>query len=167
MPSPFPGMDPWMEQQWGDAHHTLITFAREQIRPLLPPDLRARVDEREFVDSYGGPNRPIYHEPMTQGFIQIVDARSGNRVITAIEVLSPDNKSGGAGRTSYLNKREELWNNGANLIEIDLLREGQSTVWLTAEQRDNVRPWHYLVAVSRRSPARGKTKCSGSATAAS
>jgi hypothetical protein len=54
MKNPFPGMDPWMEGQWGDAHHTMIAFARTQIRPLLPPDLKARVEERVYI----APERP-------------------------------------------------------------------------------------------------------------
>lgn len=50
MDNPFPGMDPWMEDQWGDAQHCLITYARDQLRQLLPAALRARVVERGFVD---------------------------------------------------------------------------------------------------------------------
>ena len=29
MRSPFPGMDPYLEQFWGDVHHRLITYASE------------------------------------------------------------------------------------------------------------------------------------------
>lgn len=160
MAGPFPGMDPWMEQQWGDAHHTLITFAREQIRPLLPPDLRARVEERVFVEALSGPERSMYpdlrvvertrvatprmgsagsaaagasspvivdltDEPMTQGYIQIVDARSGNRVVTVIEVLSPANKKAGQGQSMFLQKQEECRSAGISRVEIDLLRGGR------------------------------------------
>lgn len=51
MSNPFPGMDPWMERRWSDAHHSIITFARRQIRPLLPPDLKVCVEERLYVAS--------------------------------------------------------------------------------------------------------------------
>jgi hypothetical protein len=56
MENPFPGMDPWMEDQWGDAHHSIISFGREQIRPRLPSDLKARVEERVYVAT--DPPRP-------------------------------------------------------------------------------------------------------------
>jgi hypothetical protein len=48
-------------------------------------------------------------------------AAAGNRVVTSIEVLSPDNKEPGAGRISYLKKREEMPSAGVNPVEIDLL----------------------------------------------
>src|SRR5688500_3569142 len=50
MENPFPGMDPYMEQQWGDAHHAIITYARDQLSPHLPPALLARIGERVFVE---------------------------------------------------------------------------------------------------------------------
>jgi hypothetical protein len=50
MQSPFPGMDPYLEQHWGDVHHNLITFAQGMLNDRLPRDLRARVEERIVVD---------------------------------------------------------------------------------------------------------------------
>ncbi len=50
MKSPFPGMDPYLEQHWGDVHHNLITFAQGILNEHLPRDLRARVEERVVVD---------------------------------------------------------------------------------------------------------------------
>src|SRR5262245_3320500 len=52
MTSPFPGMDPYLEQHWGDVHSSLIIYARDQLRRKLPGDLRARVEERVFVESF-------------------------------------------------------------------------------------------------------------------
>lgn len=46
MASPFPGMDPYLESHWGDVHASMIVYARDQIQGLLPPDLRARIEER-------------------------------------------------------------------------------------------------------------------------
>ncbi len=45
MPSPFPGMDPFLQDHWGDVHTSLTTYARNQLRPQLPADLRVRVEE--------------------------------------------------------------------------------------------------------------------------
>jgi hypothetical protein len=63
-------------------------------------------------------------EPVRQGFIQILDVKSGRRVVTVIEILSPSNKIPGLGRDLYVKKQEELKAAGANLVEIDLLRTG-------------------------------------------
>ena len=50
MQSPFPGMDPYLEQHWGDVHHNLISFAEGWLNERLPRDLRARAQERILVD---------------------------------------------------------------------------------------------------------------------
>src|SRR2546426_9756204 len=51
MKSPFPGMDPYLEARWGDVHQRLITYAADQLGLQLPSDLRARVEERVFVET--------------------------------------------------------------------------------------------------------------------
>lgn len=156
MPSPFPGMDPYLESHWGDVHQGVIIYARDQLRPLLPRDLRARVQERVFVELDIDEKRPIVpdirvverrgrktaasssvalltpaepiivplDEPITQGFIEILDAATGFRVVTAIEVLSLSNKVPGEGQTKYLQKQRELREGRASLVAIDLLRAG-------------------------------------------
>jgi hypothetical protein len=52
-------MDPYLESHWGDVHHALITYARDQLQGRLPPDLRARIEERVFVESPEGRERPL------------------------------------------------------------------------------------------------------------
>jgi hypothetical protein len=46
--NPFPGMNPFFEQRWRDAHTTLITYSRDALQEHLPPDLVA-VTEEEVV----------------------------------------------------------------------------------------------------------------------
>jgi len=165
MPSPFPGMDPYLEAHWGDVHTSLITYARDQLRPLLPPDLRPRVEERVFVEAEHGRRRSIYpdvrvierpfggnggggsmqeggvavataepilielpHEEKTERFLEIRDVRSGGRVVTVIEFVSPANKQPGTGRELYLKKQDELYDADVNSVEIDLLRAGENVV---------------------------------------
>jgi hypothetical protein len=150
-------MDPYLEEHWGDVHHSIITYARDQLRPKLPRDLRARVEERVFVESPIGRERSLVpdvrifergrakaasarsagalavaeplilevDEPITQGFIEILDAVSGNRVITVIEVLSLANKLPGEGHDLYVRKQQELRQGQVSLVEIDLLRAGR------------------------------------------
>ena len=43
MASPFPGMDPYLEQFWRDVHARLIIYAADQLQGRLPGDLRARL----------------------------------------------------------------------------------------------------------------------------
>ena len=50
MKSPFPGMDPYLERHWGDVHQSAITYIRDWLQPRLPGDLRARTQERVFID---------------------------------------------------------------------------------------------------------------------
>lgn len=59
MPSPFPGMDPYLEGpgMWPDFHHSLMTYARDALQPLLRPKYRAQMGERLITDQ---PDRSIY-----------------------------------------------------------------------------------------------------------
>src|SRR5438445_5269168 len=51
MKSPFPGMDPYLEAGWADVHQSLITYARDALQSNLPEDLRARIEERVYVET--------------------------------------------------------------------------------------------------------------------
>lgn len=48
--SPFPGMDPFLEQDWLDVHAALVTYIRDQIQDQLPEDLCARMESRVLVE---------------------------------------------------------------------------------------------------------------------
>jgi hypothetical protein len=64
-------------------------------------------------------------ESRTQRHLEIIDSNSGNRVVTAIEVLSPGNKTSESGRRLYRNKQRDYIQGRVNLVEIDLIRAGQ------------------------------------------
>ena len=158
MGSPFPGMDPYLEKHWRDVHARLIVYASDQMRGRLPRDLKARIEERVFLESADGEGWSLYPdirvieqrnpappraksdggvavadplilrltaEPMSEGYIQIVDAGSGNRVVTVIEVISLSNKVVGDGQDLYLKKQRECRDAGVSLVEIDLVRAGK------------------------------------------
>jgi hypothetical protein len=162
MKSPFPGLDPYLEARWADVHQRLITDAAHQLGSRLPEDLRARVEERVFVETEVEQIRRIvpdlhvaqYHparanqseppesggialaepmvflledEPITEGYIEIRE-RSGGKVITVIEFLSPANKSGGEGQKLYLEEQQQVLHSDTNLVEIDLVRSGQRVI---------------------------------------
>ena len=60
MKSPFPGMDPYLEPYWHEIHPSLIIYARDQLQPQLPGGLRARVEQRVFVEADTGESRRVY-----------------------------------------------------------------------------------------------------------
>jgi len=149
-------MDPYIERPaiWADFHDRLIPAISAALQPLLRPKYAALVQDRLYVVESGRPIRPDValvesREEIRQPLVKIVEPAAGNRLITAIEVLSPDNKASGAGRKKYVKKREEFWGGGANLVEIDLLRDGKPTLRVTAEQLPDLPPWRYLAVVTR------------------
>jgi hypothetical protein len=76
---------------------------------------------------------------------------SGDRVVTAIEILSLSNKTPGEhGRDLYLQKQQEALHSQTHLVEIDLLRGGMHTTavpldWLAAKAGQ----YDYHVSVHR------------------
>jgi hypothetical protein len=63
MPSPFPGMDPYLEAHWGDVHTRLVMYGSDQLQVQLPRELHARVEERVSVElpTNGWPIYPDIH----------------------------------------------------------------------------------------------------------
>jgi hypothetical protein len=53
-------MDPFLEAHWGDVHTSLTTYARDQLQPLLPTDLRARVEEYVHLESEETDDEPRF-----------------------------------------------------------------------------------------------------------
>jgi len=88
-------------------------------------------------------------EPVSQGYIEIIDVASGNRVITVIELLSPANKLPGEGQDLYRRKQGECRAGGVNLVEIDLLRMGERVVLSPTHLLPPQARTTYLVSVWR------------------
>lgn len=162
MPSPFPGMDPYLEAHWRDIHARFIIYASDALQDVLPGGLLARVEESVLLETpLGIGDHPLYPdvrvveytakrgleaqpegsvavaepllvkvktEPVSETFLQIIDYASGNRVVTVIEFLSPNNKSPGPNREQYRRKQREICSSDANLVEIDLNRFGVHTL---------------------------------------
>lgn len=60
MASPFPGMDPYLEQSgtWGDFHLEFISCLRSAIRARLPESYDARIQERvTMIESFDNPRQ--------------------------------------------------------------------------------------------------------------
>ena len=61
MPSPFPGMDPYLEDPslWPDVHNEFITCARAELNRRLSPKYYVRIEERLYVSPEDDPGRSV------------------------------------------------------------------------------------------------------------
>ena len=171
MPSPFPGLDPFIEAQdrWHSFHTAFIAACCESLNERLPENYYATVEERVLLDASDplAPDaRKIFHRLGPDTAIQqssaesrgaIAEDEGGNvaalmprtlpqsivtldqptqklvevrglpnhELVTTIELLSPSNKRAGDDRTAYLAKRVDLLRHGINIVDIDLLLNGQ------------------------------------------
>jgi hypothetical protein len=59
MPSPFPGMDPYLESPtiWPDVHHELMGEIRAALNPALRPGYVARIELRVYISDDDDPGR--------------------------------------------------------------------------------------------------------------
>lgn len=152
MPSPFPGIDPYLEgREWTSLHHSLAEEFLRQLAPGLRPRYRALCEKRFVAETPGSVSvttsdlypdgaitpseiaevsaapasiqmRTLIPAPIPHVTVEIRTV-DGHRLVTAIEILSPSNKRG-HGREEYLAKRQKILLSEAHLVEIDLLRRG-------------------------------------------
>ena len=54
MPSPFPGMDPYLEEQWDSVHVLLIAALAAVLKRVLPPGLQARPERQVMLETRSG-----------------------------------------------------------------------------------------------------------------
>ena len=61
MPSPFPGMDPYLEEPglWPDVHLGLISQIQAQLNQRLRPKYHVRVEERVYISDENDPGREV------------------------------------------------------------------------------------------------------------
>jgi hypothetical protein len=143
MKSPFLGMNPWLEGYlWLDVQQALASVISEMIAPLIAPKYVTHIAPTMIMDydpvSEIGITYPkITPEPNSE-FIDdipfklpiksrtyVVELRdaANNKLITAIEILSPVNKRN-PNLIDYRKKIDDLHKRGVHVIEIDLLRRG-------------------------------------------
>jgi hypothetical protein len=183
MPSPFPGMDPYLEgSPWTGVHAELSVEIARQLSQRLSPRYVARTNERfvvtmsESEEGVAVSTAAIYPDAFVAERRSVTAATEGTsaavaeaprlrmattmpetlrllsieirdveqrRLVTAIEVLSPVNKTG-EGRTEYLAKRRRLLLSPSHLMEIDLLRRGERV-----PMRQQLPDYPYFVFLSR------------------
>jgi hypothetical protein len=88
-------------------------------------------------------------EPVIDRFIQIIDVSNDNRVVTAIEVLSPWNKMKGRLNDAYRRKLDDYMRASVNVVEIDLLRSSRGYLLVTQADLPARVARPYLITVHR------------------
>src|ERR1700722_6855352 len=108
MPSPLPGMDPYLEddKRWPTFQPLLVHALYQMLLPGLMDRYRARVGERQYV-SEQALFTSVVREEHKEAFIE-VRQRSDGRLIPLLEVISPANKLTVEGRRQYLQRRIEV-----------------------------------------------------------
>lgn len=83
MPSPFPGMDPYIEdpQRWPDFHGRFITALVGGLQPLLRPKYVATAEERVYVAET---------ERLIRPDVAVIRASHGSPGGTAVASVEPD-----------------------------------------------------------------------------
>jgi Protein of unknown function (DUF4058) len=61
MPSPFPGMDPYLEEPglWPDVHARLIALSSEFLGQALRPKYYVRIEERVYISDENDSGRTV------------------------------------------------------------------------------------------------------------
>lgn len=154
MPTPFPGMDPYLERRgiWEQVHTDLIVSIRRFLTPLLRPRYHVGIEERTYLavlppdgqvvgmrhtgdaptESAPAPSMTVQPlvaelpmpEEVQERYLEIRTVPD-QQVITVLEILSPSNKLSREGREQYESKRLKVLGSRTHLVEIDLLRSGQ------------------------------------------
>jgi len=84
---------------------------------------------------------PVLQE-VQQAYLEVRDAAT-QAVVTTVEILFPANKRG-EGRRKYENKRQQVFQSLTNLVEIDLLQDGEALPMAGQENSS-----HYRILISR------------------
>lgn len=159
MPSPFPGMDPYLEDPNGsnDFHVEMIVGIRAALNQDLRPGYYARIDERVYRSGPDDPGQGIFSAPpgwdiattrflddqVREAYLKLIDT-SNRRIVTVIELLKPMNKVVGAcGLESFREHRNRILKSSKHWVEIDLLRQGYSLM-----PRERIPAHEYLVHIS-------------------
>lgn len=147
MPSPFPGMNPYLEQPdaWEDFHQDFLVRAREALMAEVGEHYLVKIETRLYLHELSAEERRFVgraDDIVKQAFLEIRDRRN-RRIVTVVELLSPANKTPGADRDAYLGKRGEILAGQTHLVEIDLRRGGKRP------HPPELPPCDYYVLVSR------------------
>jgi hypothetical protein len=152
-----------------------VYVEEEGEKNIRRPDVRVVENPTRWIAQGGASGTAVLDEPMLlepvgdpirQRSVLIYDS-IGHRIVTAIEILSPWNKSPGKAVSEYLKKRNQYINSEMNLVEIDLIRTGDwtsmigpylipkkglTTYRVTVTQPEQTGPFHYPISIRAKLP---------------
>lgn len=144
-----------LSELWHQVHNRLIVAIADELTPQIAPKYRVSIEERVYTSiddmllvgitdvavaqrdanssttlTTAKISEPIkvktpIPEQVTERFLEVRSTQTGE-VVSVIEILSPKNKRSKEGRKAYENKRQKILGSVTNLVEIDLLRGGES-----------------------------------------
>ena len=121
MPSPFPGMNPYLEQPrvWHDFHERFLPAIADHLAGQADPRYVVKIDEHVLE----APCEVLLPDVDVErlSYVEIRD-RDSWTLVTVIELLSPSNKQIGKDREQFVSKRSQLLSSRVHYVEIDLLR---------------------------------------------
>ncbi|HXE53016.1 MAG TPA: DUF4058 family protein, partial [Tepidisphaeraceae bacterium] len=91
----------------------------------------------------------VMPEPIREGFVEIVEAGTGEKVVTIVEFLSPSNKFPGVGHEQYRRKQQDCRESHTSLVEIDLTRNGPRAMAIPEQSVPQRCQTPYRVSVMR------------------
>ncbi len=146
MPSPLPGMDPYLEDpsRFPIFRKSLIASLYQLLLPGLVDRYRARVLSRQFESElvlFTSVQR-FQHD---EDFIEI-RSRTDGRLVTIVDIVSIVNRTTSMGRDAYLATRTLAQSEKASVLELDLVTQGKPPL---AFNRADLPPHQYLSIVSR------------------
>jgi Protein of unknown function (DUF4058) len=120
MPSPFPGVDPYLENAefWSEVHHRLITAIAIALGPALRPKYRVAIEKRIYLsdvedsDFMAIPDVTVFSKPSTADrSIATVTLPHSEPITVTVPILEE-------AREGYLELREVGTNRVITVIEI-------------------------------------------------
>lgn len=120
MPSPFPGVDPYLEHPdfWPEVHHRLITAIAIALGPALRPKYRVAIEKRIYLsdaddsDCVGIPDVTVFERPPTASPSTATATLPHSEPITVTVPILEEAREG------YLELREVGTNRVITVIEI-------------------------------------------------
>lgn len=145
MPSPFPGMDPYLENPviFYDLHHSISVAISRQFNRLLPRPYYVRLTHRRR-------DRGRF-EALT---VEVCESRRGYALVTLLEIVPTSSWTCCGDRDGFEERLRRPPEDDANLIVIDLLRSqcnatGLSAASPTTRHTTTVCDGQYRLAVRR------------------
>ena len=126
MPSPFPGIDPYLEgSRWPSVQTQLSIEIARELAPLLRPKYVVRTPRRAYGKGDFQKDWGCMADRHFPGVTVEIRFPAEGELVAVIDVLLLTDKQQGYGRRAYLSRRAHLLESRAHLVEIDLLRFGE------------------------------------------